>query len=74
MENRKNDKVSFFRTCPLKKGQKIRIEDSRFAGDWEIVDFTGSKVTLRCPVSGKELVKDRFLFFTHDEYTEWPDL
>ncbi len=71
--NTEKYKVSFFKTCPLEKGQKIRIRDSRLAGDWEIIDFTPLKVTLRCPVSGKELIKDRMLFFTHQEHTQWPE-
>ncbi len=69
----KECKVTFFRACPLKQGQKIRIEDSRLAGDWEVIDFTPLKVTLRCPVSGKELIKDRMFFFTQEKQTKWPD-
>ncbi len=65
-------KVTFFKTCPLEKGQKIRIEDSRLAGDWEIIDFTPMKVTLRCPFSGKELTKDRMFFVTEEKQDQWP--
>lgn len=66
------DSVSLFRPCPLIQGQKIRIEDSPLEGDWEIVKVSGLKVTLRCPVSGKELVKDRFLVFQEERDQEWP--
>jgi len=42
------------------------------AGDWEIIDLTPLKVTLRCPVSGKELTKDRMFFFTQEKKAQWP--
>ena len=65
-------KVSLFRACPLKEGQKIRIEDSPLEGDWEIVQVSPFKITIRCPISGKELVKDRFLVFQEEREQEWP--
>ncbi|MEA2060194.1 MAG: hypothetical protein U9P10_06725 [Thermodesulfobacteriota bacterium] len=61
-----------FKPCPLKEGQKIRIEDSPIAGDWEIIRVSPYKITLRCPVSGKELTKDRFLFFVEESQGKWP--
>ncbi len=65
-------KVTFFKSCPLKEGQKIRFEDSPLKGDWEIIKISDFKVTLRCPVSKKELVKDRFFFFTKEKQDSWP--
>lgn len=64
--------VTFFKSCSLKEGQKIRLEDSPLKGDWEIVKISEYKVTLRCPVSKKELVKDRFFFFTKEKQDQWP--
>jgi len=64
--------VSFFKSYPFQKGQKIRLEDSPLKGDWEIVDITPYKITLRCPISKKELTKDRFCFFMEEKETQWP--
>ena len=65
--------VAFFKPYPLKKGQKIRIEDSPLQGDWEIVDVTAFKVRIRCPITKKELTKDRFFFFTETKKDQWPN-
>ncbi len=65
-------KVTLFKPCPLVPGQKIRIEDSPLKGDWEIIKVSDFKITLRCPMSGKELVKDRFLVFSEEKDQEWP--
>ena len=64
--------VAFFKSFPLKEGQKIRLEDSHLKGDWEIAKITDYKVTLRCPLSKKELVKDRFFFFVETKQDQWP--
>lgn len=66
------ERVSLFKPCPLKEGQKIRIEDSPLEGDWEIIQVSRLKITLRCPISGKELVKDRFLVFQEEREQDWP--
>ena len=65
-------KVSLFKSCPLQEGQKIRIEDSPLEGDWEIIKVSDFKITLRCPITGKELVKDRFLVFHEEREQTWP--
>jgi hypothetical protein len=65
--------VTFFKPYPLKEGQKIRLDGSPLKGDWEIVKITDFKVTLKCPISKKELVKDRFFFFTHKKEDQWPE-
>ncbi len=67
-------KVTFFKTCPLKNGQKIHIEDSLLAGDWEVIETTPAKITLRCPVSKKEITKDRFFFFVQEKKDQWPKI
>ncbi|MFO7749815.1 MAG: hypothetical protein R6V54_06940 [Desulfobacteraceae bacterium] len=64
--------VTFFSPCPLTEGQKIRIEESPLAGDWEVIAVTRSKITLRCPLSGKELTKDRLFCFTEEKQDVWP--
>lgn len=46
--------VAFFKPYLLKKGQKIRLEDSPLQGDWEVVDVTKFKVTIRCPITKKD--------------------
>jgi hypothetical protein len=65
-------KVTIFKPCPMKPGQKIRIQDSPLQGDWEIIRVSDFKITLRCPLSGKELVKDRFLMACDQRDQEWP--
>lgn len=65
--------VSVFKPYPFTKGQKIRIEGSKRSGDWEVIDFTENKVTLRCPVSKKEFEWALFCYHVDDEENaEWP--
>ena len=63
--------VTFFKPYPFKVGQKIRIEGTRRSGDWKIADVGEHKITLRCPISNKELTCDWFCFFV-DEKQDWP--
>jgi len=66
-------KVSFFKPYPFEIGQKIRIEGSRRGGDWEVIGFDENKVTLRCPVSGKEFEWARFCYHVEDkDDVVWP--
>jgi len=51
-----------FKPYPFKPGQKIKIEGGKRAGDWEVIAITDSKVTLRCPVSGREFEWARFCY------------
>lgn len=64
--------VAFFKPYPFKIGEKIRIEDSRRAGDWEVVDVTDTKVTLRCPISKKTYQWTRFCYHTETKSAKWP--
>jgi len=66
------EQVSFFKSYPFKKNQKIHIQDSQLEGDWEVIDITPYKITLRCPISKKELTKDRFCFFVEEKEAQWP--
>jgi len=65
--------VTVFRPFPFAIGQKIRIEDSRRAGDWEVVAISEHKVTLRCPISRKEYEWATFCYVVDEETdTTWP--
>lgn len=65
-------KVTVFEQYQFTPGQKIRIENSKRAGDWEVVSVTDRKVTLRCPISNKEFVWDAFCYHVSDQECAWP--
>ncbi len=50
-----NHDVTVFRPYTFQVGQKIRIEGSRRNGDWEIAAISEHKITLKCPISKKNL-------------------
>lgn len=54
--------ILIFKPYPFKPGQRIKIEGGKRAGDWEVIAITDSKVTLRCPVSGREFEWARFCY------------
>ena len=64
--------VTVFKPYPFKEGQKIRIEGSRRSGDWEVVHLSDTKVTLRCPISKKEVNWDRFCYYSEEKNMKWP--
>jgi hypothetical protein len=64
--------VTLFKAYPFKEGQKIRIEDSPRSGDWEVIKVTDHKVTLRCPISKKEMVWSRFCYVAEEKQMSWP--
>ena len=64
--------VAFFKRFPFSVGQKITIQDGPRRGDWEVVAVGDHKVTLRCPVSGREFRWDRFCYFVENRRTPWP--
>ena len=65
--------VSVFAPYPFYVGQKIRIENSRRAGDWEVAAVDDKTVTLRCPISNKTFEWTRFCYLVADEKdTVWP--
>lgn len=66
-------KVTLFKAYPFQVGQKIRIEESPRSGDWEVIKVTEHKVSLRCPISKKEITWSRFCYFTEETEREWPD-
>jgi hypothetical protein len=67
------ENVTVFKGYPFKVGQKIRIEDSPRSGDWEVIHVTDHKVTLRCPLSGKEFSWSRFCYQVEETTRPWPD-
>ncbi len=72
-ETEMEHEVVVFKAYPFKKGQKIRIEELKGrSGDWEVTDVTDKKMTLRCPISKKEVTWDRFCFSATETRQEWP--
>ena len=67
-----SERVTFFRLYPCAPGQKIHIEDGPRQGDWIVAAVDARKMTLRCPVSGREFVWDRFCSFTEEREAEFP--
>lgn len=65
--------VAVFKPYPFSVGQKIRIEDSRRAGDWEIAAVDEHMITLRCPISKKEFKWNKFCYLAEERKdTSWP--
>ena len=65
--------VSVFTHYPFSVGQKIRIENSKRAGDWEVAAINERTVTLRCPVSNRTFEWNRFCYLVNEEKdTLWP--
>ena len=68
-----NHTVSIFKPYPFVVGQKIRIEGGRRAGDWLVAALGDRKITLRCPVSGREFEWDHFCYLLEERENEpWP--
>ena len=65
--------VTLFKSYPFAIGQKIRIENSPREGDWEVIALSRHKVTLRCPISKKEIEADRFCYLLEEKKNfTWP--
>lgn len=72
-EHEMKSDVTVFRPFPFTVGQKIRIEESRRRGDWEVVSIGEHKITLKCPISKKEFEWTKFCYQTSREQdVEWP--
>ena len=68
-----NRTITVFKPYLFKKGQKIRIDGSKRNGDWEVVNITDRKVTLRCPVSMRQFEWDLFCYYVEDDDNAvWP--
>lgn len=66
------EQVAAFRPYPFRAGQKITIEEGPRSGDWEVVEVTEKKVTLRCPLSGRTFEWARFCYLVQEGQREWP--
>lgn len=66
--------VAVFKPYPFQIGQKIRIKETRRAGDWEVAAIGEHTVTLRCPFSHKEFEWNIFCYQV-DELMDaaWPE-
>ncbi len=65
--------VTFFEPYPFVEGQKIRIDGGKRQGDWLVAGVGDTKVTLRCPISGREFEWARFCYHVRDdENVVWP--
>jgi len=66
-------KVAVFQPYPFIAGQKININAGPRKGDWEVVAVDDKKVTLRCPISGKEFTWHRFCYLVGErDQAAWP--
>lgn len=65
--------VSLFTPYPFQIGETIRISDGPRAGDWQVIDLTKHKMTLKCPISKREFTWDRFCYLQQTlENETWP--
>lgn len=68
-----NDNVTIFRAYPFRIGQKINIDGTKRSGDWEVIGVDENKITLRCPITDKEITTDPFCFFVEEKIgIPWP--
>ena len=68
-----NNEVLLFTPYPFEPGQKIHIDGGKRKGDWEVVGLADGKVTLRCPVSGKEFSWPQFCYQVgRKKMEQWP--
>lgn len=65
--------VTVFTPYPFTVGEKIHISQGPRHGDWTVAGFDEKKLTLRCPVSGKEFCWDRFCYMVEVRDQEWPE-
>jgi len=65
--------VTVFTPYPFIIGEKIHISQGPRHGDWTVAGLDDKKVTLQCPVSGKEFSWDRFCYMHETKVQEWPE-
>ena len=69
----KENTVTIFRPYPFKTGQRIYIEEGPRYGDWEVVGVDDQKITLRCPISKREVKWHRFCYVVEESTdSPWP--
>lgn len=67
--------VLAFKQYSFTVGDKIRIEDGRRKGDWEVAAIEEHKVVLRCPISKKEFSWNKFCYSVEkEEGVDWPQV
>ena len=65
--------VALFQPYPFVPGQKIRITGGKRAGDWLVIAVGERKLTLRCPISGREFEWDHFCYLLEEKRdVPWP--
>lgn len=64
--------VTVFAPYPFVIGEKINISQGPRHGDWMVVGLDERKITLRCPLSGKEYSWDRFCYMVGKNEQAWP--
>jgi len=67
-------RVAVFTPYPFAIGEKINISQGHRQGDWVVVGIDDRKVTLRCPVSGKEYSWDKFCYLVATQERVWPEV
>ncbi|MBA3007603.1 MAG: hypothetical protein KKB91_04595 [Proteobacteria bacterium] len=65
--------VTIFTPYPFAIGEKIHISEGPRHGDWIVADLDDKKITLHCPVSGKEFCWNRFCYMIDTRKQEWPE-
>ncbi len=71
--NQGGHRVVMFRLYPAQVGDKIFIEGGPWRGDWEIIEVGDRKIKIKCPVTHKELERERFFYFLEERENEpWP--
>jgi hypothetical protein len=62
-----------FRLYPTQVGDKILIQGGPWGGHWEIIEVGERKIKLKCPISHKEIERERFFYFTEErDHEPWP--
>lgn len=64
--------VIVFEQYPFTVGDKIHIKNGRRKGDWLVAGLDDQKMTLRCPVSGREFSWTRFCYSVEKKKQNWP--
>ncbi len=65
--------VTVFKPYPFMVGEKIRIEGTRRRGDWQVIAVSEQSVTLKCPISHRELEWPIFCYVVDKEQgVAWP--
>lgn len=66
-------RVVIFKPYHLKVGDKIFIQGGPWSGDWEVMEVKDRQIRLRCPVSHKEIQRERFFYLVEEREQEpWP--